>query len=101
MKEEQKKEVLMKNRIVRSSIVFVMMLAAVSGVLFAQLPQKLPQRRDIPRRELNIGIPDMVASLRTTGAPAVVNGSVELPVTVQVRNQGYGQFGKFKVSVEF
>jgi hypothetical protein len=91
----------MKNRIIGSSIVFVMALAAVSSVLSAQFPQRLPQDREIPRRELNIGIPDMIASLRTTGAPAVVNGSVELPVTVQVKNQGYGQFGKFKVSVEF
>jgi hypothetical protein len=39
--------------------------------------------------------------LGTIGPPVAVNGSVELPVRVEVKNKGYGQFGNFKMSVEY
>jgi hypothetical protein len=46
-------------------------------------------------------MPDLVVtSFVTTGAAVIVNGAVELPVKVVVKNQGTGSAPIFKVSVE-
>jgi hypothetical protein len=92
----------MNIRIVVISITLLIALAAVSIGLHAQAPQRAPsQNPPIPRSGIDVGIPDLVASLQTIGPPAVINGSVELPVRVVVKNQGFGRFGNFKVSVEY
>jgi hypothetical protein len=48
----------MKIRVIGILITFLIALAAVSIVLHAQVPQRMPrQNPPIPRREINVGIP--------------------------------------------
>jgi hypothetical protein len=79
------------------------MVSAVSLAALAQLPD-VNQRREIPgvRPRPDIGIPDLVSSITNTGMPVVAqDGSVQMHVTVLVRNQGPGGVGKFKVSAQY
>ena len=85
------------------AVVFLVGTAVRMTCVNAQTPiQKgLPGRPDV-RPGIHIPQPDLViTSFRVTGPATVVNGSVELPVEVVVKNQGDGQAPIFKVGVEF
>jgi hypothetical protein len=93
-----------RNYQVRFSIIGLMTIVVLSqGFLAAraQQPRGNPTRNPSPvpppleYRNL------VVTNLEATGAPTIVNGSVQLPLKVVVKNIGNLGTGKFKVSIEY
>lgn len=60
-------------------------------------PRRIPSPVPPPLEYRNL----VVTNLEATGAPAIVNLSVELPIKVVVKNIGNAGTGKFKVSIEY
>lgn len=60
-------------------------------------PRRIPSPVPPPLEYRNL----VVINLETTGAAAIVDGSVELPIKVVVKNIGNRGTGKFKVSIEY
>lgn len=93
-----------RNYQVRLAVIGLMSIMALSQgflCIHAQQPRGNPRRNPSPvpppLEYRNV----VVTNLETTGAPEIVNGSVELPIKVVVKNIGNQGTGKFKVSIEY
>jgi len=91
----------MANRIVGNLVAIVLAVSLGISSMQAQLPQGTPRQIPSPVKPLlefrDVGI----TLFETTGPPAIVNGAVELPIRVVVKNIGNLATGKFKVSLEY
>jgi hypothetical protein len=78
-------------------------LAVVAAGVFAQQPNVDLKPNPSPRKPIpQLKRPDLVVtSLTTTGPAVVVNGAVQLPIQVVVKNQGLAAAAVFKVAVEY
>ena len=79
----------------------IIVAVALGGVSISAQTQRPRPGPDV-RPGINIKQSDLVVtSFVTTGAPVIVNGAVQLPVRVAVKNQGNGSAAIFKVAVEY
>ena len=79
----------------------IIVAVALGGVSISAQTQRPRPGPDV-RPGINIKQSDLVVtSLVRTGPPVIVNGAVQQPVRVAVKNQGNGPAAIFKVAVEY
>jgi hypothetical protein len=89
------------NRMYVAMLILIVMAVALGPVCMQAQTQRPRQGPDV-RPGINLRRPDLViTSFVATGPALIVNGAVELPVKVIVKNHGNGAAAAFKVAVEY